>query len=210
MTGNSVATDLFQVMPPLSTDEFSELKSDIQARGVMVPIEYDEAGNILDVAGFNSNRSKLVTLKPGLVKGWWKISWIDFIEKCEFVSDKDIATSRLYWYLNFISVGRPFLLKAIKRSAESKLSNHCVYFIYAAAANLVKIGTTDGNAESRMRQIATMSPVALYVVGSIPGDHKVEKDLHRQFKNYRKHGEWFCVSGALKSYLFDHFGFIGE
>lgn len=45
---NSIATDLFQVMPPLSPDEFSELKSDIQARGVMVPIEYDETGNILD------------------------------------------------------------------------------------------------------------------------------------------------------------------
>lgn len=45
---NSVATNIFQVMPPLSPDEFSELKSDIQARGVMVPIEYDEAGNILD------------------------------------------------------------------------------------------------------------------------------------------------------------------
>lgn len=45
---NSVATNLFQVMPPLSPDEFSELKADIQARGVMVPIEYDEAGNILD------------------------------------------------------------------------------------------------------------------------------------------------------------------
>jgi hypothetical protein len=39
---------MFQVMPPLSPDEFSELKSDIQARGVMVPIEYDETGNILD------------------------------------------------------------------------------------------------------------------------------------------------------------------
>jgi len=39
---------LFQVMPPLSADEYAELLADIQARGVMVPIEYDEAGNILD------------------------------------------------------------------------------------------------------------------------------------------------------------------
>lgn len=45
---NSIATDLFQVMPPLSSDEYQDLKSDIAARGVMVPIEYDEAGNILD------------------------------------------------------------------------------------------------------------------------------------------------------------------
>jgi N6-adenosine-specific RNA methylase IME4/DNA-binding Lrp family transcriptional regulator len=42
------AIDLFQVMPPLSADEYTELKTDIAARGVMVPIEYDETGNILD------------------------------------------------------------------------------------------------------------------------------------------------------------------
>ena len=39
---------LFQVMPPLSAEEYAELKADIQARGVMVPIEYDEAGAVLD------------------------------------------------------------------------------------------------------------------------------------------------------------------
>ena len=38
----------YQVMPDLSVDEYSELKADIQARGVMVPIEYDEHGNVLD------------------------------------------------------------------------------------------------------------------------------------------------------------------
>lgn len=40
--------NLFQVMPPLSADEFAELKADIAARGVMVPIEYDETGAVLD------------------------------------------------------------------------------------------------------------------------------------------------------------------
>ena len=39
---------MYQVMPPLSDAEFQELKADIAARGVMVPVEYDEAGNILD------------------------------------------------------------------------------------------------------------------------------------------------------------------
>lgn len=38
----------YQVMPPLSADEYEELKADIQARGVLVPVEYDEDGNILD------------------------------------------------------------------------------------------------------------------------------------------------------------------
>lgn len=39
---------MYQVMPPLTADEYAELKSDIQQRGVMVPVEYDEEGNILD------------------------------------------------------------------------------------------------------------------------------------------------------------------
>ena len=38
----------YQVMPNLSGDEYEELKADIAERGVMVPIEFDEAGNVLD------------------------------------------------------------------------------------------------------------------------------------------------------------------
>lgn len=38
----------YQVMPPLTAEEYSELKNDIAQRGVMVPIEYDEQGNVLD------------------------------------------------------------------------------------------------------------------------------------------------------------------
>lgn len=38
----------YQVMPPLTEEEYAELKSDIEKRGVMVPIEYDEQGNVLD------------------------------------------------------------------------------------------------------------------------------------------------------------------
>ena len=38
----------YQVMPELTAEEYAELKVDIAQRGVMVPIEYDEQGNILD------------------------------------------------------------------------------------------------------------------------------------------------------------------
>ena len=38
----------YQVMPNLTDDEYAELKADIKARGVMVPIEFDEQGNPLD------------------------------------------------------------------------------------------------------------------------------------------------------------------
>jgi ParB-like chromosome segregation protein Spo0J len=38
----------FQVLPPLSAEDYAALKSDIAARGVLVPVEYDEEGNVLD------------------------------------------------------------------------------------------------------------------------------------------------------------------
>jgi ParB-like chromosome segregation protein Spo0J len=38
----------FQVVPPLSDEEFAALKTDIELRGVLVPVEYDEAGSVLD------------------------------------------------------------------------------------------------------------------------------------------------------------------
>lgn len=38
----------YQVMPDLTAEEYAELKADIAARGVMVPIEFDEHGNTLD------------------------------------------------------------------------------------------------------------------------------------------------------------------
>lgn len=38
----------YQVMPDLTDEEYEELKSDIAERGVMVPIEFDENGNVLD------------------------------------------------------------------------------------------------------------------------------------------------------------------
>lgn len=38
----------YQFLPPLSEEEYEALKADIANRGVLVPIEYDEQGNILD------------------------------------------------------------------------------------------------------------------------------------------------------------------
>jgi len=38
----------YQLLPALATDEYDALKADIEMRGVLVPVEYDELGNILD------------------------------------------------------------------------------------------------------------------------------------------------------------------
>lgn len=38
----------YQVMPRLSDDDYATLKADIAARGVLVPVEYDDDGEVLD------------------------------------------------------------------------------------------------------------------------------------------------------------------
>ncbi|MBQ3448601.1 MAG: ParB N-terminal domain-containing protein, partial [Synergistaceae bacterium] len=38
----------YQVIPELTPEEYAELKADIAERGVMIPIEFDEQGNVLD------------------------------------------------------------------------------------------------------------------------------------------------------------------
>lgn len=40
--------DKYQVMPPLTEQEYQELKSSITNHGVQVAIEYDEEGDVLD------------------------------------------------------------------------------------------------------------------------------------------------------------------
>src|SRR5579884_2742792 len=46
--GPSAASGPYQLLPPLDPDAFAALKADIAANGVLVAVEVDEAGNLLD------------------------------------------------------------------------------------------------------------------------------------------------------------------
>jgi len=45
---NSLLDAPYQLLPPLSVEEYEALKADIEERGILIPIEFDEEGNILD------------------------------------------------------------------------------------------------------------------------------------------------------------------
>ena len=47
-TQTHIAPGKYQIMPPMSAEEFAELKADIKANGVKVPIEFDPEDNVLD------------------------------------------------------------------------------------------------------------------------------------------------------------------
>lgn len=65
-----------------------------------------------------------------------------------------------------------------------------IYIIGAKESPLVKIGTSD-NVRRRLREIQNMCPVKLHVLWQTPGCEQIERALHRRFKAWRKHGEWF-------------------
>lgn len=48
MTVNTSTNAKYQLMPPLTEEEFTLLKEDIRRRGVQVAVEFDEDGNLLD------------------------------------------------------------------------------------------------------------------------------------------------------------------
>lgn len=77
-----------------------------------------------------------------------------------------------------------------------------VYFIMGGD-HLIKIGTTRSMGR-RMREIFTVSPISLRLVKTIPGDFKVEKEIHTKFKKYHYKGEWFFYSEEIKEFINGH------
>jgi len=65
-----------------------------------------------------------------------------------------------------------------------------VYFIEAVGLDLVKIGYTE-ELIRRFKQIRTSCPVPIQLVGFMNGDRSLESHLHRQYKDFRREGEWF-------------------
>jgi hypothetical protein len=72
------------------------------------------------------------------------------------------------------------------------------YFIQSPEGGPIKIGVSS-TPRRRLKQLQTGSPVPLEIVGLIDGN--VEDELHRQFAQCRKHGEWFDPTPELISYI---------
>lgn len=61
----------YQLMPPLTPEEYAALRADIAARGVMVPIEVDETGAILDGHHRAAIADELGIEAPRIVRSGW-------------------------------------------------------------------------------------------------------------------------------------------
>lgn len=76
-----------------------------------------------------------------------------------------------------------------------------VYFIQAASGGPIKIGRAI-DIDRRLVQLQTASPEPLIVLAVIEnGGHAKERELHKQFAEYRLQGEWFMPCEELISFI---------
>jgi hypothetical protein len=73
-----------------------------------------------------------------------------------------------------------------------------VYFIKDESTGLVKIGKAS-NVKRRLQSLRTGSPSCLTLLG-VSSSLK-EKEMHARFGDLRTRGEWFSLSGALRSVI---------
>jgi hypothetical protein len=77
----------------------------------------------------------------------------------------------------------------------------CVYFVQAAASDLIKIGYT-GDWPTRRAALASANGDTLTTLAVVrPGSRRLEKQLHTRFATLRHHGEWFSPRPELLAYI---------
>lgn len=83
-----------------------------------------------------------------------------------------------------------------------------VYFVEAVGLDLIKIGVAS-DVDARFSALQSGSPVPLRLLGTVPGDRKLERLFHGLFAAHRTHGEWFrrcaeldnLIDGANRPYV---------
>jgi hypothetical protein len=75
-----------------------------------------------------------------------------------------------------------------------------VYFVQANEGGPIKIGVAI-DVRRRLSGLQNGSPMRLHVLGVVPGDRRLEVELHGRFAADRLHGEWFRETEALFAYI---------
>ena len=76
-----------------------------------------------------------------------------------------------------------------------------VYFVQSAAGEPIKIGASS-NPENRLVGMQGTCPIPLKILAIVPnGGFNLERRLHEQFADERRHGEWFTPSPALLAWI---------
>jgi hypothetical protein len=88
----------------------------------------------------------------------------------------------------------------------SIISTGDVYFIKAEGVNPIKNGHTF-NLNRRLEQIKTYLPTNIEIVGLIHDKNpaKIEREIHKELKDYRMNGEWFNISESMANKIIEKY-----
>lgn len=89
-----------------------------------------------------------------------------------------------------VSVPKPHQVSVPAKGIE------IIYFL--ESGDRVKIGFTTDTKE-RISALSTASPVPLKLIGTVKGGMIYERQLHKRFAAYRRHGEWFKLTPELRA-----------
>lgn len=76
---------------------------------------------------------------------------------------------------------------------KTVINSKVVYFVHACGLGLVKIGLTSSIGE-RMVNLTAGSPIALRLLGVVPGNYEMEQDFHREASGRNHHSEWYVFT----------------
>lgn len=83
---------------------------------------------------------------------------------------------------------------------KKKNGTRFVYFAKARATGLIKIGSAV-NVPKRLKELSTMSPDPLELLGVVPESQYTEETVHQMFAKSRDHGEWFMPTAGLDVFI---------
>lgn len=77
------------------------------------------------------------------------------------------------------------------------VARRVVYFIQAGQHGPIKIGVAS-NVRKRLAALQTGHHTSLRIIGTVPGDAALERELHQRFAAHRIRGEWFKAACATE------------
>lgn len=98
-------------------------------------------------------------------------------------------------YIPFAVMKGAFRRKEVKPQALQDREGY-IYLIHAQGTEQYKIGRTNDVGRRLQELTATKGPFPLKLLEyvEVKDDVRAEKQLHRQFAQWRRHGEWFNLN----------------
>ncbi len=104
---------------------------------------------------------------------------------------------------SYLIVGIPLCGRHHTRARQDLLGitpSSVVYYAGDLQTRHIKIGTS-ANLPERLPALARKRKIAL--LATEPGDIRLERRRHQEFKAFRLHGEWFARDGSLMVHIND-------